>query len=195
MQPEASRSPVKPAFGPHTWDEFVALPDDDRRELIDGEFLEVDVPTELHEHIVAALIAQLYVWAQARKAGRVFASGYKVRIDQRRGVMPDVQFYRNGSTARREAQGVFSGAPDLAVEVISPSSLRYDQISKLNYYASIGTPEYWIVHPEARSLVRHVLRDGHFLIEEALEGDMTFQPSTFEGLSIDLAELWTPPPL
>ena len=63
MQPEATRPPAKPALGPHTWDEFVSLPDDDRRELIDGELLEVDVPTELHEHIVAALIAHLYVWS------------------------------------------------------------------------------------------------------------------------------------
>jgi len=195
MLPESSRRPIKPALGPHTWDEFVALPDDDRRELIDGELLEVDVPTDIHEHIVAALIAHLYVWAQARKAGRVLASGFKVRIDQRRGVMPDVQFYRSGSTAQREPQGLLAGAPDLAVEVISPSSQRYDRVKKLNYYASIGTPEYWIGDPEARSLVRHVLRDGHFLIEEALEGDVLFQPATFEGLAIDLAELWTPLPV
>jgi Uma2 family endonuclease len=193
MQSEASIPPVKPALGPHTWEEFVALPDDDRRELIDGELLEADVPTELHEYVVGTIFFHLTAWVRARRAGIVFPSGYKVRIDQRRGVMPDVQFYRHGSAAQRESQGVLSGAPDLAVEVISPSSLRYDQISKLNYYASIGTPEYWIVNPEARSLVRHLLRDGHFLIEEALEGDVTFRPSTFEGLSFDLGELWTLP--
>jgi Uma2 family endonuclease len=83
--------------GPYTWDDFVRLEDDDRRELIDGELVEVEVPTRLHEYIVWLLSYFLAQWARPRRAGYGVASGFKVRISERRGVMPDVQFFRHGN--------------------------------------------------------------------------------------------------
>jgi Uma2 family endonuclease len=82
------------ASAPYTWDDFVALEEDDLRELIDGELVEVEVPTLLHEYIVSRLCGLLNDWTLPRKAGFAVASGYKVRITNRRGVMPDVQFFR-----------------------------------------------------------------------------------------------------
>ena len=142
------------ASAPYTWDDFVALDEDDPRELIDGQLIEVEVPTDVHEYIVWRLCAFLAAWAVPRKAGIGFASGYKVRITDRRGVMPDVQFYRAGNRAAgRTRLGLVSGHPDLAVEIVSDSSARYDRMTKLAFYASIGVPEYWIVdsgHADAR---------------------------------------------
>jgi Uma2 family endonuclease len=112
----------------------------------------VDEATESHEHIVAALIAHLYLRAQAGKFGRVYASGYKVRVDQRRRHVPDVRLYRPGSTETRETRGVSSDAPDLATEVIAPSSHRHDRVTKPTSYASIGLPEDWVGEPAARTL-------------------------------------------
>jgi Uma2 family endonuclease len=66
---------VLPTAAPVTWREFVDLPDDDRRELIDGVLIEVDVPTKLHEHIVTAVSAHLYLWSKANGAGLVLVSG------------------------------------------------------------------------------------------------------------------------
>jgi Uma2 family endonuclease len=176
---------------PYTWDDFVALDEDDLRELIDGELLEVEVPTERHEDIVAALCQQLLNWSDAGYGGRAKASGYKVRISDRRGVMPDVQFYRRGNTAAREqATGLVRGHPDLVVEVVSPSSRRYDRVTKLRWYAQLGIPEYWIVDPEARTLEQLVLRDGAYVILASLAESETFRPGTFEGLEVVLAKLW-----
>ena len=176
-----------------TWDEFAALPEGDRRELIDGELVEIEMPTRIHEYIVAALAYFLHGWVRARRAGMVVASGYRLRVSDKRGVMPDLQFYRHDNPAGREERGVESGRPDLAVEVISPTGRRYDRVTKLGYYASLGVPEYWIVDPEARTLERLVLRDGGYLIAESLAGDDTFRPASFPELEIPLAELWTPP--
>ncbi len=175
-----------------TWDDFLALEEDDPRELIDGVLLEVDVPTKLHEHIVALLVFFLVGWARPR-GGQVLASGYKVRITDRRGVMPDVQYFGPEGARRLPQQGLVEGHPDLAVEVVSESSRRYDRVTKLGWYAEIGTPEYWIVDPEAHTLERLVLRDGRFTIAEALAEDAVFRPESFPGLEIPLAELWTLP--
>jgi Uma2 family endonuclease len=172
-----------------TWNEFIALPDDDRRELVRGELVEIEVPTGLHEHIVAEIIGALIVWKRTH-GGVVLSSGYKVRIRADTAFMPDVQYYAPGRVIPE--QGLSDGAPDLVVEVISPSSVRYDQVEKLNGYASIGAREYWLIHPENRTLHRFVLgASGHFLVEDALEGEVHFRPASFPGLELPLRELWT----
>jgi Uma2 family endonuclease len=179
------------ATATHTWDDFVGLQDDDLRELIDGELVEVEVPKWKHEEIVATLCFFLRMWAEGKHGGRVAASGYKVRISDRRGVMPDVQFYRKGNDAPLEQDdGLVRGCPDLVVEVVSPSSQRYDRVTKLRWYAELGVPEYWLVDGAARTLERLVLRDGGYAIADSLAEDETFGPQSFEGLEIPLAKLW-----
>jgi len=176
--------------GRYRWKDFIGLDEDDPRELLDGRLVEIEVPTWTHERIVAALIAILGQWSMARKAGQVIGSGYKLRISDRRGAMPDVQFYRRGNFPVEQEKGLERGRPDLAIEVISPSSRSKDSVRKLQDYASIEVPEYWLVDPEARTLERLVLRDGLYSIVEAHEGDAVFRPDGFDGLEIPLAELW-----
>src|SRR5689334_1528148 len=91
-----------------TWDEFVALPDDDRRELIDGRLVEVEVPTFWHEHIVARLIVSLAPYAKRRRC-EILGSGYKVRIDDHRGVMPDVQLISTRTLRTADPNGLATG--------------------------------------------------------------------------------------
>jgi Uma2 family endonuclease len=180
--------------GPFTWDDFVRLGEDDLRELIDGELVEVEVPTKWHEHVVAMLVTFLNAWAIPRKAGRALASGYKVRIDETRGVMPDVQFLTAAGFARAGQEGLDDGRPELAVEVLSPSSRGADRVKKLGWYASIGTPEYWIVDPQARTVERLVLSaEGHYTIADGASDAEVFRPASFEGLEVPLAELWDVP--
>jgi Uma2 family endonuclease len=179
------------ARAPYTWDDFVALEDDDRRELIDGELVEVEVPTFDHEEIVIALGYFLRAWTEAGNGGRVVGSAYKMRVSERRGVMPDLQFYRAGNEAAKDqAQGLVRGRADLVVEIVSPSSRRYDRVTKLRWYAQLGVPEYWIVDPSARTLEGLTLRDGVYAIASSLEGDEVFRPESFPALEIPLAKLW-----
>ena len=183
---------MPPATAEHhyTWEDFIALPDDDRRELLDGQLVEMDVPNEAHEWVVAMLAHRLQGWAMANQIGIVFASGYKVRIRRDRGFMPDVQLFRAGGRPLQHA-GLESGAPDLAVEVISPTSGRYDRVYKLQGYAAIGVPEYWIVDAERETLERLVLdANGTYRIADALAGDDVLRPASMPGLEIPLAELW-----
>ncbi|HEY3819636.1 MAG TPA: Uma2 family endonuclease [Polyangiaceae bacterium] len=177
--------------GPYTWTDFIALDDDDRRELIDGELVEVEVPTKAHERIVPMLSYYVVGWSLAHGGGEMLGSGYKLRIAERRGVMPDLQFYRRGNEPKGQPQGLVEGHPDLVVEIVSPSSIRYDRVIKMNWYASIGAQEYWIVDPSARTFERLVLDGSRYVIADALAGDDVFRPASFDGLEIPLAQLWS----
>jgi Uma2 family endonuclease len=178
--------------GPYTWDDFVGLGEDDPRELIDGELVEVEVPTFNHERAVARLVVELGKWSDSGHGGEAIASGYKVRVSARSGVMPDVQFYRAGNIpGADQANGLVQGRADLVVEIVSPSSRRYDRVKKLNWYASLGVPEYWVVDPELRLVERLVLRDdGMYAIAASLTDDEVLCPESFAGLEIQLARLW-----
>lgn len=185
---------AEPAFRPpiRTWDDFIALDEDDPRELLDGQLVETETPGKRHEIIVALLVRLLGNWAAERGAGQVFASGYKVRVDRARGVMPDVQFYRADSTADLREEGCVAGRPDLVVEVISPRRRRFDRVTKLAYYAAIGVPEYWIVDPEERTFERLALdlENERYLLDVTLVDEAVFTSPSFPGLAVPLAELW-----
>ncbi|WP_394846601.1 Uma2 family endonuclease [Pendulispora brunnea] len=179
--------------GPHTWEEFLDLDDDDRRELIDGEFVEIEtMPGPAHEYTVGALIYYVNAWAKPRRAGDLYASGYKVRVSNKRGIMPDLQYFAKDNPNRWQERAVSVGRPELAVEVISPGSSRYDRVKKFNWYADIGVPEYWIVHPLERTLQQFILKDGHYVVMASLSDSETFRPETFPGLEIPLVEIWQP---
>ncbi len=183
--------PSSAAAAPYTWDDFVALDEDDPRELIDGQLVEVEVPRGKHEQIVALLCFFLGAWSSNGRGGRVFASGYKLRVSERRGVMPDVQFYCQGNEAPIDQDdGLVHGRPDLVIEVISPSSQRYDRVTKLRWYAQLGIPEYWLVDGALRTLERLVLREGTYGIATSLTDDETFRPESFDGMEIPLSKLW-----
>jgi Uma2 family endonuclease len=181
------------APGPYRWKDFVSLHEDDPRELVDGHLLELEVPTKIHEWIVTILATLLTNWALPRNAGLALVSGYKIRIRHDRGVMPDVQFFRRGGRPLPD-QGLDRGAPDLAVEVVSPSSTRWDREVKLEWYGTIGTSEYWIVDPKKQTLERYLrVADGRLELSSEHGGDDHFAPDTFPELAIDLARLWNMP--
>jgi Uma2 family endonuclease len=105
--------------------------------------------------------------------------------------MPDIQFYREANVSARQQQGgLVEGRPDLVVEIVSPSSQRYDRVTKLRWYAQREVPEYWLVDPQARTLERLVLREGSYVIAASLADDETFRPESFDGLEIPLVKLW-----
>lgn len=187
-------TPVMPSAAesvPVTWDDFVALEEDDLRELIDGELVEVEVPTKQHEALVMRIGHRLAAWAEAGHGGQVLGSGYKIRVSDRRGVMPDVQFFRRGNEPGSGNElGLVEGRPDLVVELVSPSSQRYDRVTKLRWYAKLGIPEYWLVDGQARTLEQLVLQSGAYVIEASVAEDEVFRPESFEGLEIELGKLW-----
>lgn len=175
------------------WDEFVALEDDDSRELADGRLVELEVPDLPHERAVAALVEHLRRWAREHdRSAHVLASGYKVRLAEHRGVMPDVQVVGVEALAEENRHGLRTAPPRLVVEVVSPSSRRYDRVIKLGWYAEARVPEYWIVDPEAHTVERLVLATDRYVIAQTAS-DGSFAPDGYEGLGIPLSELFPEP--
>src|SRR5438552_1020305 len=121
--------------------------DNVRRELIDGELIVATSPSVRHQRVVRRLTVLLDRYAESH-GGEVFSGPLDVFLSDTTVVEPDVLFVRAQSAGKLEKKFVRS-APDLVVEVSSPSTRRLDLVRKRELYERFGIPEYWYVDLDA----------------------------------------------
>ncbi|MFP4063605.1 MAG: Uma2 family endonuclease [Halochromatium sp.] len=151
----------------HTYGEYLTWPEDVRYELIDGvAYLMAPAPTLDHQDIVGEVYYQLRQ-ALGDRPCRAYVSPVDVRLPKADEaddvidtvVQPDVLVVCDA--AKTDRRGI-RGAPDLAVEVLSPSTASHDQVRKLRVYERAGVREYWLVHPIDRVLTIYRLDQGGY---------------------------------
>ena len=145
-------APVTSVTGrpPKTVSDWLALPDDVRAELIDGEILVTPSPSFRHQEIALRIAFAIDPWCRANDGGRVVVAPLDVHLPSGAVVQPDVVFVARANLA--VIQDVVRGVPDLLVEVVSRSHPERDLFVKRDLYARNGVPEYWIVRPDESSV-------------------------------------------
>ncbi|HEV8239235.1 MAG TPA: Uma2 family endonuclease [Thermoanaerobaculia bacterium] len=175
-----------------TYDDFLLFPDDGmRHELIDGEHYVSPSPNLRHQRLLARLNLLVANFAVERRLGEVFFAPFDVVFTRHDVVEPDLLFVSNERKAILTAPNV-QGAPDLVVEVLSPSNRRQDEVVKRSLYDRGGVSEYWIVDPDVETIKVFRRGEGTFgraLLLSAHDGDKLVSP-LFPGLEIPLAALF-----
>ena len=172
-----------------TYEDYANLEGVERYELLDGELIRVAAPNEDHQTVVMELGYRMHAFVKENDLGRVFHAPYDVLFTDTDVVQPDVMFVSKERYHIRTPANI-QGAPDLAVEILSPSSSRRDWHHKRELYARRGVREYWIIDPTNRTVSVLQLRDGVLEIEQTCtEGD-TAESLVLEGFSVSLAELF-----
>jgi Uma2 family endonuclease len=158
------------------WDE------DYRAEILDGALFVCSPPATYHQGISSELVYQLKRFLRGTasvpgKTTKVFAAPFGVRL------FPKTDFSDNTvlepditvvcDPAKLDTRGC-NGAPDMIIEILSPSNIRHDLIYKFNKYLKAGVREYWIVDPETRSVQAHTLEGA---------GDVSHYRTSLYGLS------------
>ena len=136
----------------YTIDYIYSLPEGQRAELIDGQVYAMAPPNVLHQRIVTRLSSAINVYIQKKHGScEVFVAPFAVFLDAdaRNYVEPDISVICDRE--RLDAQGCH-GAPDLVIEVTSPSTRRVDYGVKLFKYRTAGVREYWIINPFKRTV-------------------------------------------
>ena len=82
------------------------------------------------------------------------------------------------------------GAPDLVVEILSPSTARRDREAKMKLYAQYGVSNYWLINPDTREVVAYALQDGDYRQTALARDDEAFSAPPFPDLAIPLGKLW-----
>lgn len=175
---------------PLTYDDLLDMPDDGQRyEIIRGELIVNPAPTWGHQEVAGRLFELLRAHAREVNGGHVAFAPIDVRLGPHDVVEPDLVFL---SAARGRVpwdDNAIAFAPDLVVEVISPSSRRNDRVRKMALYADSGVPEYWIADQLDRTLIVNVLR-GESYVQVAPDTDGIISSPTLAGLRVDPTEIF-----
>jgi Uma2 family endonuclease len=170
-----------------------ALPDDGKRyEIIDGEMLELPSPSYLHQVVSSELHALLHQFVRSRQLGRVTAAPQDVRLSDSNVVQPDLVFLSN-EKIHFVRRGRINGAPDLVVEILSPSTAGVDLVRKLWLYMKFGIREYWVVEPDTRSIVVYELEENRYVTIPQANGIV--RSRVLDGLEFDPLERLPDPTL
>jgi Uma2 family endonuclease len=182
-----SETPFTPRgdLGPYRQADYLALPDEPRCELLYGRLLVTPSPTLRHQRVVGRLFGLLRDLAE-RSGGEAFVSPLDVSLAEHSIVQPDLIFVTKGRSSILRTR--VEGAPDLVVEILSPSTARRDLGEKLRLYAESGVAEYWIVDPglETFEFLENI-GDGFRL---RLPEGAVYRSAAIAGLELDLEAFW-----
>ncbi len=172
-----------------TYEDYVNTPEDKRYELLDGELIMTPAPGELHQRISILLGWRLIQFVTENGLGRVYQAPFDVVLSTTDVVQPDLLFVSNARAHIVTAANV-QGAPDLVVEILSPSTADRDRTLKRRLYARHDVSEYWIVDTEARSVAVLLLREGGFEVAGTYgEGDTLTSP-TLPGFELRVDDIF-----
>ena len=182
----------------YNYAEYLTWLDDKRRELINGFIHLMSAPMRIHARVSQKVNYKIYTYID-RKKGKchVYHAPFDVRFPKNNEtaddkiynvVKPDICVVCDLS--KLDDRGCI-GAPDLIVEVLSPSTLKYDWNYKFNLYESSGVREYWIVDPKAKAVNVFLLQpDGKYDLGTVYDCNQKAPVHIFEGLEIDLKDLF-----
>jgi Uma2 family endonuclease len=158
-----------------------------RREIIDGELFVTASPSRRHQRTVVVLVVNLHAYSQEH-GGEVLPAPFDVHFTESDVVEPDVIFVQSDRLDSVEERFV-RGAPDIVVEVSSPSTRRLELVRKLDLYQRFGVPEYWFVDLDADRVEVYRSRGGVNGPPALLGRGDTLTSSRMPGLSISVQDV------
>jgi ligand-binding SRPBCC domain-containing protein len=176
-----------------TYDDFVQFPDDGKRhELIDGVHYVTPSPNAKHQTIVVNLTALLRSYLRTQRGGRLFIAPFDVVFSDFDVVEPDLLFVSKARQHDVLTAKHVRGAPDLVVEIGSPSTRRRDETTKRRLYERFGVSEYWVIDPELDVVKVYRLVEGRFtgVAELTAENDGVLSSPLFPDLDLRLVDLF-----
>lgn len=171
------------------WDES------ERIELIYGVPYLMSPPVRVHQEILTALVLQIGTYLKGKKC-RLYPAPFGVRLFEQDGdspnlvdtmVEPDISVVCDSD--KLDEIGC-KGAPDLIIEILSPSTQRHDRVTKFNLYQEAGVREYWIVDPMSRTVQVYVLENGLFRVVESYSAEDEAEVRVLSGCIVSLRDVF-----
>ena len=176
--------------GYYTYADYLTWDDDQRWELIDGKPYLMSAPNLNHQSVLGNFYFLLRLFLKGKKCKAFFAP-FDVRLNadtlDDTVVQPDVMLVCD-ERKLEDGKGVV-GAPDLVIEVLSPSNPNHDRVTKFKKYCEAGVHEFWIADPVAKTVTVNILSDGKYV--SRIYGATDKVPvQALPGFAVDLAEVF-----
>ena len=170
-----------------TYSDYCRIPGDgNRHEIIDGAHYVNPAPATYHQKVSRRIHSQLYQQIEQAGLGEVYYAPTDLQLSEYDIVQPDLIIILN-ERQKIITRAKIDGVPDMAVEILSPSTRRLDRGPKLELYRRSGVPEYWIVDLAEHVVEQFLLADGEYTVTRQSERVV------FRGLpdvEVNLLEVW-----
>ena len=180
----------------YTFADVLAWDENERAEIIDGEPVMMAPPTTVHQLISMELSRQLGNYLEGKKCLAIPAP-FAVRLFEKDGdnpedvdtmVEPDISIVCDRDKLDKHG---CKGAPDMVVEILSPSTQRHDRLVKLGLYQRAGVREYWIVSPEEQTVQVFLQRDGSLQLHEVYDRQGVAKVNVLDGCFVELSKVFS----
>jgi len=173
-----------------TYDDYVELPNDGKRyEILEGELAVTPAPTLKHQISSANIFKIMSRHVDDNQLGIVLYAPIDLILESTSVLQPDLLFV---SQARRNIltdKGIV-GAPDLVVEILSPTTTRNDRVTKAQIYARHRVPAYWIVDPDQETVEVYLLNVDSYRLEITLQGETPLPVPPFADLKFAAKDIF-----
>lgn len=179
----------------HDIKDYKLLPEGAPYQLIEGELVMTPAPTPYHQIISGNLFVKINKVVREKNAGAVIYSPVDVYLDEENAYQPDIVFISRERQGIIKEDGIY-GAPDLVIEILSPTTAYYDIRKKFRVYERYGVKEYWIVDPEMKGIEIYTLsQKGEFDLSSKYYETGTVRSKILAGIELDLKEVFSLPAL
>ena len=172
-----------------TYEDYAKTPDYERWELIDGELILKTSPNIAHQDNRMELGYRMTNFVEMNDAGVVYIADTDVVLSDSDVVQPDIMFISKESR-HIIGEANIQGAPDLVVEILSPSTARRDWGVKRELYAKHGVKEYWIADPANKIVWVMLLKDGVLEIQQTRYSGDTIASSVLAGFTVNVDDIF-----
>lgn len=139
-----------------TIEDYRKLPEGARFELIEGNLVEEPAPEYGHQHVSMNLASDMHQFVKKNNLGEILAAPIDVYLDEENAYQPDILFISKANLSLIRKKGIY-GAPDLVIEILSPSNAYNDFATKLHIYEKHRVKEYFIVDPDTKEVIGYSL--------------------------------------
>lgn len=173
-----------------TYKDYLNAPEDKRYELLDGDLVPIPASGERHQRISILLGSKLVQFAYENRLGRVYHAPFDVVLSDVDVVQPDLLFVSN-ERGHIITSANIQGAPDLVIEILSPSTAERDRTFKRTLYANHGVNEYWMVDTTAKDITVLLLGErGYEVVDTYGEGKTLTSPA-LQGFRLHIGDLFS----
>jgi len=173
----------------YTYHDLVGMPEEQRYEVIDGELYDMTAaPSTRHQAFSRNLQWCLHSYIYQTGSGELFNAPIDVVFDRFNVVQPDLIFISTGKRHIIQDKYV-QGAPDVAIEILSPTTLSKDLATKKELYAKFGVLEYWIVDPFKDAIEVFSLKNGLYELRCSATTHGLITSEAIKGFQLSLEEI------
>ncbi len=180
----------------YTFADCLTWGENERIEIINGEAVMMAPPSRIHQEISFEMCRQLGNYLEGKRC-KAYPAPFAVRLFEKDGdspenvgtmVEPDISIVCDRDKLDKHG---CKGAPDMVVEILSPSTQRHDRLVKLGLYQRAGVREYWIVNPEDQTVQVFTLSNGLLLPHEVYARDGVAKVNVLDGCFIELRKVFS----